>query len=372
MSVTEYEATVPSQGPEPLLEVSHVTMEFSVRSRRARGVRVRAAVKAVSDVSFTLRQGETLGIVGETGCGKSTLARAVLQAPPPVSGSVVFDGEDLTKLRGRSLQHARRSIQLIFQDPYSSLDPRWKVRALVEEPLAVQGVSDPDERATQARRTLELVGLDPARFGDRRPGELSGGQCQRVAIARALVLSPQLLVCDEVVSSLDVSVQAQILNLFEDLRSELSLSCLFIAHDLAVVKHVSDRVAVMYLGRFCEVGPASTVYESPAHPYTAALLSSIPRSGGSEATGATEVGPQAGRRRRAHLGGEPPSPIDPPSGCRFRTRCPRAEERCAIETPELHSLGGGHEVACHFPLSAPIGAPAERPTADLPNPTTRS
>lgn len=361
MSAAPSEATARRVTSEALLEVEHLTMEFSVRSRRGRRLATRSAVQAVSDVSFALRRGETLGIVGETGCGKSTLARAVLQAPPPVAGSVVFAGEDLTKLDRTSLRAARRRIQLIFQDPYSSLDPRWKIRDLVEEPMAVQGIGDADERATKARKTLELVGLDPARFGDRRPGELSGGQCQRVAIARALVLSPPLLICDEVVSSLDVSIQAQILNLFEDLRTELDLSSLFIAHDLAVVKHVSDRVAVMYLGRFCEIGPATTVYESPAHPYTAALLSSIPRSGSSSAP-----------RRRAHLGGEPPSPVDPPSGCRFRTRCPRAEARCASETPELHSVGDGHQVACHFPLWTSIGSATPPPTVDLPNPTTRS
>ena len=321
----------------PLLEARDVVQEFVVRDYG--GVKG-GVVHAVSGVSFDLWRGETLGIVGETGSGKSTLARSVLQAPRPKSGSVLFQGSDLVSLRGRALLEARRHMQMVFQDPYGSLDPRWRVEDLVEEPLIAYRLGERAERRRRVAEVLELVGLNPATYARRRPRELSGGQCQRVAIARAVALSPALIICDEAVSSLDVLIQAQVLNLFEQLRGELALSYLFIAHDLALVKQVSDRVAVMYLGKLCEVGPAETIYRQPLHPYTKALLDSIP-----------SPDPAAPRSTAAAtIKGEPPSPIHPPSGCRFRTRCPRAQELCAQEEPPLASSGGQHSVACHFPL----------------------
>ncbi len=327
---------------EPLLSARDLVQEFVVRERGgSRG----GVVQAVSGVSFDVMPGETLGIVGETGSGKSTLARAVLQAPRPKSGSVVFRGTDLTTLRGGGLLQARRHLQFVFQDPFGSLDPKWQVRSIVEEPLIAYHTGGRAARRKRVDELLDLVGLDPARYAKRHPRELSGGQAQRVAIARAVALEPSLLICDEAVSSLDVLIQAQVLNLFERLRRELGLSYLFIAHDLALVKQVSDRVAVMYLGKFCEVGPGESVYKQPLHPYTKALLDSIP---------STEPG---AARATAPLHGEPPSPINPPSGCRFRTRCPRAADRCASEVPEPRELAPGHLVACHFPLTEP--APAE-------------
>jgi oligopeptide/dipeptide ABC transporter ATP-binding protein len=317
----------------PLLQVRDLVQEFAAP---AGGI-----VQAVSGVSFDVQPGETLGIVGETGSGKSTLARSILQAPRPKAGEVVFRGTDLVTLRGAKLLRARRHLQMVFQDPFGSLDPKWRVRDLVEEPLIAYRTGDAAARRHRVDEVLELVGLDPAGHGGRRPRELSGGQAQRVAIARAVALSPALIVCDEAVSSLDVLIQAQVLNLFERLRAELGLSYLFIAHDLALVKQVSDQVAVMYLGKLCEVGPGEAVYREPLHPYTRALLDSVP-------------GPAARRARgpRGAIRGEPPSPIHPPSGCRFRTRCPRAAPRCAAEEPAMRELAAGHSVACHFPLGA--------------------
>jgi len=331
---------------EPLLSVRDLVQEFVVRGAGgAKG----GVVQAVSGVSFDIMPGETLGIVGETGSGKSTLARAVLQAPRPKSGSVTFRGADLTTLRGGPLLQARRHMQFVWQDPFGSLDPKWKVRAIVEEPLVAYRDGDRAARRKRVDELLNLVGLDPDRYAGRHPRELSGGQAQRVAIARAVALNPSLLICDEAVSSLDVLIQAQVLNLFERLRRELGLSYLFIAHDLALVKQVSDRVGVMYLGKFCEVGPGESVYKQPLHPYTKALLDSIP---------STEPG---AARAAATLTGEPPSPISPPSGCRFRTRCPRAQEVCASEVPLPRELGPGHLVACHFPLTQ--SAPASQAMA---------
>ena len=321
-----------TSGAEPLLSVRDLVQEFVVRDYG--GVKG-GVVNAVSGVSFDVWPGETLGIVGETGSGKSTLARSVLQAPRPKSGAVVFRGADLVTLRGSSLLQARRHLQMVFQDPFGSLDPKWKVRDLVAEPLIAYRVGDRAARRRRVEAVLELVGLDPAAHGGRRPRELSGGQAQRVAIARALAIEPAMIICDEPVSSLDVLIQAQVLNLFEQLRAELRLSYLFIAHDLALVKQVSDRVAVMYLGKLCEVGPGEAVYRQPLHPYTRALLDSVPG---------------AATARPAAIRGEPPSPVHPPSGCRFRTRCPRAEQRCADEEPAMRELATGHSVACHFPL----------------------
>jgi oligopeptide/dipeptide ABC transporter ATP-binding protein len=254
---------------------------------------------------------------------------------------VIFEGRDLVLLPDRAMKSARRDLQMVFQDPFRSLDPKWAVSRIVAEPLVAYGIGSRAERRERVRSLLDLVGLDPASHGGRRPGELSGGQAQRVAIARALVLEPKLILCDEPVSSLDVLVQAQVLNLFEKLRADLGLSYLFIAHDLALVKQVSDRVAVMYLGKLCEIGPVRDIYREPLHPYTLALLNSIP-----------SPDPSAARRDTGSvISGELPSPLDPPSGCRFRTRCPLAVERCAAEAPELRALGDGRLVACHFPLS---------------------
>jgi peptide/nickel transport system ATP-binding protein len=337
----------------PLLEVRNLVQEFEVRdARRVKG----GTVHAVSDVSFTLEDGETLGLVGETGSGKSTLARSVLQAPKPKAGSVLLRGVDLVALKGRQLLQARRHLQMVFQDPFGSLDPTWRVWQIVEEPLIAFHQGSRAERRKRVDEVLELAGLDPARHGNRRPRELSGGQAQRVAIARALALDPAVIICDEAVSSLDVLIRAQVLNLFERLRAELGLSYLFIAHDLALVKQVSDRVAVMYLGKLVEVGPAESLYREPLHPYTVALLASIP-----------SPDPDAARAPVAStIRGEVASPINPPSGCRFRTRCPRAQELCAVEEPKLRRLGENHYAACHFPVSredpAPVPSPATSAT----------
>jgi oligopeptide/dipeptide ABC transporter ATP-binding protein len=329
-----------------LLEARNVVQQFVVRDR---GGRKNGVVHAVSGVSLAVWPGETLSVVGETGSGKSTLARSLLQAPRPLSGEVLFQGTDLATLGGRQLLKARRQLQMVFQDPFGSLDPTWRVSQIVEEPLIAYTVGDRAARRRRVGEVLDLVGLDPASYGTRRPRELSGGQGQRVAIARALALSPALIICDEAVSSLDVLIQAQVLNLFERLRAELGLSYLFIAHDLALVKQVSDRVAVMYLGKLCEVGPAESIYRVPLHPYTWALLQSIPSP--------DPAAPRA--TTSAAISGEPPSPIHPPSGCRFRTRCPRAQERCALEEPPMRPMREGHSVACHFPLPAAGGTQPE-------------
>lgn len=327
----------PAGGAGPLLEARHLVQEFAVRGPG--GVKG-GVVQAVSDVSFEIRSGETVGVVGETGSGKSTLARSLLQYPRPKSGSVLFRGADLVRLKRRRLVEARRHLQMVFQDPIGSLNPKWEVRQIVEEPLIGYKAGGRAERQRRVDEVLELVGLSAGTYGNRRPRQLSGGQCQRVAIARALTLDPALIICDEAVSSLDVLIQAQVLNLFEQLRTELGLSYLFISHDLALVKQVSDRVAVMHLGEIAEIGPADSLYREPRHPYTVALLASIP----------SPDPDSAAERPGAAISGEPPSPIEPPSGCRFRTRCPRAQERCAVEKPKLRQLNDDHFVACHFPV----------------------
>jgi oligopeptide/dipeptide ABC transporter ATP-binding protein len=334
-----------ANGREPLLQARNLVQEFPVRGRA--GVKG-GVVQAVSDVSLDVYAGETLGIVGETGSGKSTLARSLLQAPRPKSGSVTLRGTELVGLRGRALLEARKSMQMVFQDPFGSLDPKWRVRDIVEEPLVAYGVGSREERRARVREVLDRVGLDADVFARRRPRQLSGGQAQRVAIARALTLDPALIICDEAVSSLDVLIQAQVLNLFEQLRDELELSYLFIAHDLALVKQVSDRVAVMYLGKLAEIGPAEALYREPMHPYTVALLASIPSPDPAAPKG----------KAHAAISGDVPSPIDPPSGCRFRTRCPRAQEVCALEEPPLRELGTEHAVACHFPVGSSDEIPA--------------
>jgi oligopeptide/dipeptide ABC transporter ATP-binding protein len=333
---------------EPLLRARALVQEFTVRGRG--GVRG-GVVQAVSGVSLDILPGETLSVVGETGSGKSTLARSIMQAPPPKSGEVEFQGTSLTALHGAALRAARRSMQMIFQDPYTSLDPLWPVARIVAEPLVAAGLRDRAERRRRVAELLDQVGLDLAAHGRRRARELSGGQCQRVAIARALAARPALIIADEAVSSLDVLVQAQVLNLLDRLRTSLGLSYLFIAHDLALVKQVSDRIAVMYLGRLCETGPADEVYAHPRHPYTVELLDAVPRVE-QAALGKRLAGDLPGA-------GEPASPASPPSGCRFRTRCPRAQPRCAAETPVLGAPPGaapGQLVACHFPVTADVAA----------------
>ncbi len=323
----------------PLLSARDIVQDFALRgSGGMRG----EVLRAVSGVSFDIHRGETLGMVGESGSGKTTLARALLQAPKPRSGSVYFGGADLTRLGGRSLLEHRRYIQMVFQDPFGSLNPRWSVCDLVEEPLVGYRVGDRAQRRRKVCEVLDLVGLPASLYGQRRPRQLSGGQCQRVAIARALTLDPLLLICDEAVSALDVLIQSQLLNLFERLRVELGLSYLFISHDLAVVLQISDRVAVLHLGQLCEIAPATSLYRQPLHPYTVSLLESIPRP----APAVTRT------RSTAPPVRELPSPLHPPSGCRFRTRCPRAQDRCSHEEPKLHPAGEDHWVACHFPESA--------------------
>ena len=315
----------------PLLDVEdlHVTFQKGNQS-----------VQAVAGVTFAIQEGETLGLVGESGCGKSTTGRAIVQVEKATSGQIRFGETELTTLSRGDLRTLRTQVQMIFQDPISSLNPRRRVRDIVAEPLNIWSIGTKEERQSKVNAMLDQVGIDAFVNGGRRPREFSGGQCQRISIARALVLRPKLLVCDEIVSALDVSVQAQILNLLEDLKNEFGLTLLFIAHDLAVVKNVSDRVAVMYLGRLCEIAPSDILYQAPAHHYTAALLAS-----------AVEPDPESARNSVA-LAGEPPSPINPPSGCRFRTRCPRAEQRCAEEVPEMRPIAPGHQVACHFPIGS--------------------
>jgi peptide/nickel transport system ATP-binding protein len=318
---------------DALLRVEDLVVEFAAAGR--------GRVHAVSGISLDLLEGETLGLVGESGCGKSTTGRAIMQLPPPTSGHVTFDGVELTELHGADLRRMRPRMQMIFQDPISSLNPRRKVGDIVAEGLDIWEIGDKPSRKEKVDELLATVGLDPDSARNRRPHEFSGGQCQRISIARAVITEPKLIICDEPVSALDVSVQAQILNLLQDMKARYQLTLIFIAHDLAVVKNVSDRVAVMYLGKLCEVGPPDDLYASPSHPYTAALLAAIPVPDPTSHPEDADV-----------LRGEIPSPTNPPSGCRFRTRCPRAQERCAEEEPQLRELSPGQFVACHFPLEA--------------------
>jgi peptide/nickel transport system ATP-binding protein len=315
--------------PAPLLTVDDLFVSFT---------KGHSTVQAVAGISFDVGEGETLGLVGESGCGKTTTGRAIVRVDKPTAGTITFGGRQVTALNRADLRLMRTEVQMIFQDPISSLNPRRRVADIVAEPLNIWKIGTKEERREKVDTMLDSVGIDPHVAGGRYPREFSGGQCQRISIARALVLEPKLLVCDEIVSALDVSVQAQILNLLEDLKRAHNLTLLFIAHDLAVVKNVSDRVAVMYLGRLCEVAPSDLLYGAPAHHYTAALLSA-----------AVEPNPEV-IRTPVVLSGEPPSPINPPSGCRFRTRCPRAEAKCAQEVPALREIAPGHQVACHFPI----------------------
>ena len=314
-----------------LMRVENLVVEFPVG-------RTGLKVNAVSGISLDVLGGETLGLVGESGCGKSTTGRAIMQLPRPTSGSVLFEGKELTSMGGDTMREARTRMQMIFQDPISSLNPRRKVRDIVMEPLTIWSRGTKAERNARVDQVLEEVGIDPQRAAESQPHQFSGGQCQRISIARALVLNPSLIICDEPVSALDVSVQAQVLNLLEDLKKQYGLTLIFIAHDLAVVKNISDRVAVMYLGKICEVARSDDLYREPAHHYTNVLLSSIP-----------VPDPEVAVTRRA-IEGEPPSPVLPPPGCRFHTRCPAAAARCSEEEPQLREISDGHYVACHFPV----------------------
>lgn len=319
---------------DTLLDINGLKMHFPVKSngllRRTIG-----AVKAVDGLSFSVKRGETLGLVGESGCGKSTTGRAILQLHRPTAGTVSFDGTDLTKLKGEAMRQMRRKVQIIFQDPYASLNPRMTVGDIVGEPIRVHGLRTGKEVRTRVEELLRVVGLNPY-FINRYPHEFSGGQRQRIGIARALAVEPDFIVCDEPVSALDVSIQAQIINLLQDLQGQFGLTYLFIAHNLSVVKHISDRVAVMYLGKMVELAPSKELYANPMHPYTQALLSAVPIPD-------PEVEKQ---RQRIILQGDVPSPLNPPTGCHFHTRCPIVIDKCKAEDPPFHDYGGGHFVAC--------------------------
>lgn len=322
----------------PLLRVTDLVKRFPITS----GIifqRTIGMVHAVEGVSFDIKEGETFGLVGESGCGKTTTGRCILQLYRPTSGSVLFEGRELTEVSGKDLQDVRRDMQIVFQDPYASLNPRMTVGTIVAEPLTIHRIGTRLERKERVKELLDLVGLNP-QFTNRYPHEFSGGQRQRIGLARALALSPKLIICDEPVSALDVSIQAQILNLFEELQNELGLTYLFIAHNLSVVKHISDRVGVMYLGKMMEIAPSEELYANPVHPYTTGLLGAIPIPD-----------PQV-ERGRAHavLEGDVPSPTNPPEGCVFHPRCFRAQTICSEEVPAMENHGGTHEAACFFPL----------------------
>jgi oligopeptide transport system ATP-binding protein len=327
-----------SPGREPLVRITGVKKHFPI----TQGIifqREVGRVHAVDGVDLEVYPGETLGVVGETGCGKSTLARLMCRLLPVTTGTVEFEGQDITNLKGNALRLLRREIQMIFQDPYSSLNPRKRVGAIIGDPFDIHGIADGADRKKRVQELMETVGLNPEHY-NRFPAEFSGGQRQRIGVARALALRPKLIICDEPVSALDVSIQAQVINLLEDLQEEFHLTYVFIAHDLSVVRHVSDRVAVMYLGKVVELADSRRLYAEPKHPYSGALLSGgrLPPPDG------------VGQRQRVILLGDVPSPIDPPSGCRFHPRCPKAQERCVHEEPPLERKASGDLAACHFPL----------------------
>jgi peptide/nickel transport system ATP-binding protein len=324
---------------DPLIEVRDLVKHFPI----TRGIVFRrriGAVKAVDGVSFDVQRGETMGIVGETGCGKSTTARLLIRLLDPSSGTIRFEGEDIARRKGAGLKALHREMQMIFQDPYSSLNPRKTVGSIIAEPFAIHGLFRGEgERRRRVQALMDRVGLNPEHY-NRYPHEFSGGQRQRVGVARAIALEPKLLVADEPVSALDVSIQAQVLNLLRGLQREMGLTLIFIAHDLSVVRHMCDRVAVMYLGKIVELAPNDTLYGFPRHPYTGALLSAVPIPD-----------PTRVRRQRQLLSGDVPSPANPPSACRFHTRCPKAHELCSQDEPVLHDTGSGGLAACHFPLT---------------------
>jgi oligopeptide/dipeptide ABC transporter ATP-binding protein len=311
---------------QPILDVRNLVKHFPVEGSDD-------VVRAVDGVSFEINSGETLGLVGESGCGKSTVGRCLLRLTEPTAGQVIFEGEEITGVSSGQMRSLRREMQIIFQDPYSSLNPRLSVASIISEPLKIHGLGSRKEQAENVADLMQKVGLDP-KYANRYPHEFSGGQRQRIGIARALALRPKLIICDEPVSALDVSVQAQVVNLLQDIQDEFGLTYLFISHGLAVVEHISDRVAVMYLGKIVEICDARELYRSPLHPYTKALLSAIP------------VPDPRQKRERIVLKGDVPTPIDPPSGCRFRTRCPWAIEECARVVPELREIEPGHFAAC--------------------------
>jgi oligopeptide/dipeptide ABC transporter ATP-binding protein len=329
----------PDTRAEPLVEVRDLVKHFPI----TRGIVLQrriGAVRAVDGVSFDVRRGETLGIVGETGCGKSTTARLIMRLLEPTGGEVRFDGQDVARLKGARLKAVRREMQMIFQDPYSSLNPRKTVGSIVGEPFAIHGLEQgKGERKRAVQALMETVGLNPEHY-NRYPHEFSGGQRQRIGVARALALKPKLLIADEPVSALDVSIQAQVLNLLRDMQRQFGLTLIFIAHDLSVVRHMCDRVAVMYLGKIVEIGPNEALYDFPRHPYTGALLSAVP-----------VADPAVAKADRRLLSGDVPSPANPPSGCRFHTRCPKAQERCSEVEPLLEDKGTGALAACHYPLT---------------------
>src|SRR5437588_2423468 len=332
-------AQAPEARGDELLVVNDVKKYFPI----TRGIIFQkqiGSVQAVDGVSFSVKKGETLGIVGESGCGKSTLARCIVKLLDTTDGDLMFDGRDITKLSRTAMRPIRREMTMIFQDPYASLNPRTRVGSIIGEPLEVHNLASSSEIKTRVQELLEVVGLNPEHY-NRFPHEFSGGQRQRIGVARALAVNPKLIVCDEPVSALDVSVQAQILNLLKDLQSSFGLTYVFIAHDLNVVRHISDRVMVMYLGHAVEIASRQELYAEPKHPYTGALLSAVP-----------VPDPTVGRhRKRSVLEGDVPSPSNPPSACRFHPRCPRFREgHCDVETPPLYSFGDGHVAACHYPL----------------------
>ncbi len=326
-------ATGPGNAAEPVLEVADLKKHFPVRKGLLR--RTVGQVHAVDGVSFTIAEGETLGLVGESGCGKSTVGRTIMRLVEPTSGTVRLNGHDITRLSKSEMRPHRREMQIIFQDPYSSLNPRIRAGEIVGEPLFIHGIGTAKERQERVAAIFERVGLRPAQMKN-YPHEFSGGQRQRIGIARALTLNPKLIIGDEPVSALDVSIQAQVINLLMDLQQEKRLSYLFVAHDLAVVKHISHRIAVMYLGRIVECADTRTLFNNPQHPYTEALLSAVP------------VPNPRLKRKKMIVQGDVPSPIRPPPGCHFHTRCPYAEERCRIEVPVVKSVAPGHTVACHL------------------------